>query len=513
MKHSPLEHKLAQALKHASPDNLDKILCRCQPQKGIVIAMTQPQKSSFRPALWIATAACFALLIIGSGFYFRVQNQISSIVSLDVNPSVQLEVNKDSRVIQATATNPEGQAILAEMNLKNTDLNVAVNAIVGALLRHGYVDELENSILVTVEDDDAARAKQLQSLVADQVSSALNSAQVNGAVISQAINPSNNPLQQKADQYGISLGKASLIESLVTNSDHLKFEDLVGLTVNELNLLASEQEQTALNPQNNLTSNGSASSNGYIGIEAAQSVAFKHAGVDPATAVITNTDFDYEMGKMVYEIDFFVNTIEYEYDIDAKDGSVVKFSKEDNTPILPATPAPETPVVPNPAPTTPPVSQPSNGNVISTEQAKAIALQHAGLSEQSIWDFSIELDNKNGRTVYDIDFDASNAEYDYWIDAYSGEVLRSHNEPQFQQSAPQPTQTPQQPSGATISSEQAKTIALQHAGLSASSVYDFSIELDREHGTLVYNVEFEYNGMDYEYEIDANTGAILKIDN
>ena len=94
------------------------------------------------------------------------------------------------------------------MDLKNTDLTVAVNAIVGSLLRHGYVDELANSILVTVEDDNTTRAQQLQNSVSQQVTSALNSAQVNGAVISQTVSYSNNPLQAKADEYGISLGKA-----------------------------------------------------------------------------------------------------------------------------------------------------------------------------------------------------------------------------------------------------------------------------------------------------------------
>ena len=66
----------------------------------------------------------------------------------------------------------------------------------------------------------------------------LDSAKVNGAILSQTLS-GDSALQQKADEYGISLGKATLIQSLVDSSNHLTFESLVGLSINELNLLAN----------------------------------------------------------------------------------------------------------------------------------------------------------------------------------------------------------------------------------------------------------------------------------
>ena len=56
----------------------------------------------------------------------------------------------------------------------------------------------------------------------------------------------------------------------------------------------------------------------------------------------------------------------------------------------------------------------------------------------------------------------------------------------------------------------AKSIALNHAGVSESKAYDMDIELDDEDGTLVYEVEFKSGGMEYSYEINAASGAILK---
>ena len=56
----------------------------------------------------------------------------------------------------------------------------------------------------------------------------------------------------------------------------------------------------------------------------------------------------------------------------------------------------------------------------------------------------------------------------------------------------------------------AKSIALNHAGVSESKAYDMDVELDNEDGTFVYEVEFKSGGMEYSYEINAATGTILK---
>ena len=47
-------------------------------------------------------------------------------------------------------------------------------------------------------------------------------------------------------------------------------------------------------------------------------------------------DFDYEDGRMVYELEFYASGAEYEYDIDASTGAVVKFSQEGTAPDQPS---------------------------------------------------------------------------------------------------------------------------------------------------------------------------------
>lgn len=62
----------------------------------------------------------------------------------------------------------------------------------------------------------------------------------------------------------------------------------------------------------------------------------------------------------------------------------------------------------------------------------------------------------------------------------------------------------------TISREEAQQIALKHAGVTAEQVRFLETELDRDDGAVHYDVDFEKDGYDYDYEIDAKTGKILK---
>ena len=108
----------------------------------------------------------------GVGYYLQ-SNTVASIISLDVNPGVELTVNRQEKVLSAAPTNEDAVDILDGMELKGTPLDVAMNAIVGSLVKNGYVDELANSILITVEDEDTARGARLQQELTSQADAVL----------------------------------------------------------------------------------------------------------------------------------------------------------------------------------------------------------------------------------------------------------------------------------------------------------------------------------------------------
>jgi len=150
-------------------------------------------------------------------------------------------------------------------------------------------------------------------------------------------------------------------------------------------------------------------------------------------------------------------------------------------------------------------TQQDGQSILTAEEAKAIAFAHAGVTEA--FDLEIELDAERGVWHYDVDFDTAEFEYDYEVEAYTGEILKSKKEPE-KAAAPQPQPTAPEASAAKLTREEAKSIALTHAGV--SKVYDLDVELDKEKGVWVYEVDFETAGVEYEYDIDAYTGEILK---
>lgn len=511
-----LERRLRTALDHAAPNDLEGVLSRCETGKGTVIDMTNAVETKKKKRRWapLAAAACLALVLVGGGggyYYYSANNAVASLVSLDVNPSIQLEVNKNEKVLSATPMNDDGAEILDGMDLKGTQADVAMYAIIGSLLQHGYVDELANSILITVEDDDQARGEKLQQELTAQADAALANAQVNGAVLAQTLQNSEE-LSQKAQEYGISTGKAALIQAIVAGSNNTKtFEDLVGLSINELNLLYTAQAplegQTSGNEQNSgaanaapITTSGSASQSAYIGLEAAKEAALKHAGVSASDATFVEAEYDYDDGRMVYEVEFHVKGTEYDYEIDAQTGAVVKYKNEQNGANTSG-------------------SSTNTSSFIGESAAKAAALKHAGVSESSTKYCNAWLEYDDGRAeCYEVEFMAGNTRYEYKIALTSATVLESERESYGGSgSSGQSTgQSGSQTSGGSgtsstdIGAEKAKSIALNHAGVSASQTSEMKVEQDWDDGVLEYEVEFKAGGMEYEYTIHGGTGQILK---
>lgn len=512
-----LERRLRTALDHAAPNDLEGVLSRCETGKGTVIDMTNAVETKKKKRRWapLAAAACLALVLVGGGggyYYYSANNAVASLVSLDVNPSIQLEVNKNEKVLSATPMNDDGAEILDGMDLKGTQADVAMYAIIGSLLQHGYVDELANSILITVEDDDQARGEKLQQELTAQADAALANAQVNGAVLAQTLQNSEE-LSQKAQEYGISTGKAALIQAIVAGSNNTKtFEDLVGLSINELNLLYTAQAplegQTSGNEQNTgaanaapITTSGSASQSAYIGLEAAKEAALKHAGVSASDATFVEAEYDYDDGRMVYEVEFHMKGTEYDYEIDAQTGEVVKYKTEQN------------------GANTGSSGSTNTSSFIGESAAKQAALSHAGVSESSTKYCNAWLEYDDGRAeCYEVEFMAGNTRYEYKIALTSATVLESERESYGGSgSSGQSTgQSGSQTSGSSgtsstdIGAEKAKSIALNHAGVSASQTSEMKVEQDWDDGVLEYEVEFKAGGVEYEYTIHGGTGQILK---
>ena len=145
---------------------------------------------------------------------------------------------------------------------------------------------------------------------------------------------------------------------------------------------------------------------------------------------------------------------------------------------------------------------------ISADKAKKIALGDAKLAEKDVTFVKVELEFENNRLVYDVEFYSGNVEYDYEIDAANGAILSVDKDIENYVIPTQPSkEAPTKSQVSEISVEEAKQIALSHAGVGSARFT--KAKIDYENGIKVYEIEFKVGNMEYEYDINVSNGAII----
>ena len=405
MTNEQMERHLASALEKTAPDDMSGVLSRCEARKGTVIPMTTKKTENRKWATLVA--ACLAVILLcGGGVFYQQAHAVASVVSLDVNPSIELKVSRNEKVLVCTPLNEDAKAILADMSngadLKGAKLDVAVNAIVGSLVRNGYLDSISSAIMISVEDKDTVRAEKLQRELTSAVDGVLQTSEAKAAVLTQTLTQ-DAAREQQARENNISTGKAALVNRVLALNATLKFDALAKLSVEELKDLA-EAGAPAM----------------PIGMDAARTAAEEYAGTTAVDSVTAEVDPEFDESPAHYEVELQTAWGEFEYLVDAYTGKVLSGQKD----LLAAVSASNETTKPSgqkPAP---------SGTVqdIGYAKAKSIALNHAGLSENQAYDMDIELDDEDGKLVYEIEFKSGNMEYDYEIDAATGAILKHEAE-------------------------------------------------------------------------------------
>lgn len=486
MKNHSLERKIEKAFQNAVPDQKDTILSDCKNRKGKLIVMTDTKKKrNWMPR--IAGIAAAFLLVAGGGLgLLRYNNtqKVDAKVLLDVNPSIEIMLNKQERVLEVKAHNEEAKEVIADMDFSGSSLDITINALIGAMFRNGYLNDVQNSILISVENSNNVHGKALQEKLTNDINAIFAQNAVNGAILSQTVTD-DKQLQQLAERYGITTGKAQLIRQITNKNPLYTFESLVALSINELNLLSASGNLEL----ENIHTSGTASEKAYIGEEKAKTISLQHAGCEAGDITSYHCHLDLEDDVIVYEIEFDCNGYDYDYDINALTGAVVRHDKDYDDDQSTAKP----------------------DQYIGADKAKQTALSHAGIQSADAKGIECELDDENGVMVYEIEFHAGGNEYEYKINAATGAVIKN-NVPAAPNEAPAvPQKTPAQNknSEAFIGKSKAKTIALSNANVSNSSIKDYDCDLERKNGIAHYEIDFESGKYEYEYKINAVTGEII----
>ena len=267
----------------------------------------------------------------------------------------------------------------------------------------------------------------------------------------------------------------------------------------------------------------------YISMAQAQTAALDAANIDAASADISSSTLDEVAGVSCYKVEFTAGGRAYDYSINAETGEVLEMSVRDEA--APAD-APQTDVpvsgtatAPASGTTTAPASGSSHAASASVQaapntnasagkvdeaRAKEIALNHAGVKAADATVTKSKLDYEDGRQVYEIEFYVSGSsgytEYDYEIEAATGKIVSYDHDAESYAPPAQSTN-----SGVKVTEATAKKTALSRvSGATEKDIYEW--KLDYDDGRTEYEGKIIYGGMEYEFTINAATGAVTEWD-
>lgn len=261
----------------------------------------------------------------------------------------------------------------------------------------------------------------------------------------------------------------------------------------------------------------------------AQTTALDAANIEAASADISSSALDEVAGVSCYKVEFTAGGHAYDYSINAETGEVLEMSVHDET--VPAD-APQTDVpvsgtatAPASGTTTAPASGSSHAASASVQaapntnasagkvdeaRAEEIALTHAGVKAADATVTKSKLDYEDGRQVYEIEFYVSGSsgytEYDYEIEAATGKIVSYDHDAESYAPPAQSTN-----SGVKVTEATAKKTALSRvSGATEKDIYEW--KLDYDDGRAEYEGKIIYGGMEYEFTINAATGAVTEWD-
>lgn len=207
--------------------------------------------------------------------------------------------------------------------------------------------------------------------------------------------------------------------------------------------------------------------------EVAINIALDYANINKKDA----SNIKYEKDGNIYEIEFNDKNYKYEIEIDSKTGNVIKYEKD----IISKSP----------------IS--NNNNVISEEEAKKIATDYLNINVEGVSFTKNKLDYDDGILIYELEFYDNDIEYEFNINAYTKEIINvSIDSNDYNTNS----------SNNYIGLEKAKELVKHHS--KKNNIFFVKAEFDFDNKTPIYELEFYDNNKKYEYEINANSGSIIK---
>ena len=164
-------------------------------------------------------------------------------LAIDINPSIELEVDEDKKVVSTRALNKEAMLLLYDCNFDNLNLEDVITEIVTLAIEIGYIDESldSNALMITTINNDELIESEISELALTTISSYLEKNNLRKKV--NVLTSNNSEVKNLAKELGVSVGKYQLISKACNTLESLTIEEAKTMSVRELNEIINHVKQ------------------------------------------------------------------------------------------------------------------------------------------------------------------------------------------------------------------------------------------------------------------------------
>ncbi|MBQ8380908.1 MAG: hypothetical protein IJY18_03350 [Clostridia bacterium] len=253
MNDKDLKNKIKTSFASETPDLRSRIIESCKNDsrekdelKERVIVTNKKRRAPIYVKVASLVASFLIVFIIGAAvgnlLEFSAQDSGEDTelanVFIDVNPSIELQVNTENRVAACAPGNEDAKKILGDMNLIGTDIKTALNAVIGSMYMNGYLTSGANSMLVSV-DASSEKFTGLLTNIVDNVNDIVQKSGITCSIVAQDVSK-DEETETHAKENSVSLGKMSLINKIIEGLDDYSEKDrgeLSKVAIGELNAI------------------------------------------------------------------------------------------------------------------------------------------------------------------------------------------------------------------------------------------------------------------------------------
>lgn len=156
-----------------------------------------------------------------------------SLLSLDINPSIELCINPDKTVDSVTPINDDAKALLEPLNLEKDSLDNVVSEIMVASIEKGYLKSAdENDILVSIDGTTTEETLKIKDITTNAIDKVLQENSLQAVVATQEIDITDD-IRNKSTDEQVSFGKAYAVEEINKKLD-TKIEDVKDTSIKDI---------------------------------------------------------------------------------------------------------------------------------------------------------------------------------------------------------------------------------------------------------------------------------------